>query len=81
MGMTGKVVVVHNGIVENYSELRDELLAEGAMFKSETDTEVIVHLIERYLEAGQDLTGATQQALQHLKGAHGIVVLSSHGAG
>ena len=77
MGMTGRVVLVHNGIVENYSELRDELLAEGAMFKSETDTEVIVHLIERYLEAGQDLTGATQQALQHLKGAHGIVVLSS----
>ena len=75
--MTGDVVVVHNGIVENFSTLRDELISEGAEFQSETDTEVIVHLIERYL-SGSDLTGAVQKALNHLKGAHGIVVMSKN---
>lgn len=77
MGMTGEVVLVHNGIVENFLELRDELVAEGAEFKSETDSEIIVHLVERYLFAGNDLTSATRQALSHLRGAHGIVVMSS----
>jgi glucosamine--fructose-6-phosphate aminotransferase (isomerizing) len=77
LGMTGDVVVVHNGIVENFSTLRDELTAEGSEFRSETDTEVIVHLIERYL-AGNDLTSAVQKALSHLKGAHGIVVMSKN---
>ena len=77
MGMTGDVVVVHNGIVENYLALRDDLLAEGIIFKSETDSEVIVHLVERYLGAGNDLTEAARLALSHLKGAHGIVLLSS----
>jgi len=75
LGMTGDVVVVHNGIVENFSTLRDELESEGSEFKSETDTEVIVHLIERYLAEG-DLTSAVQKALRQLKGAHGIVVMS-----
>ncbi|MEJ2412484.1 MAG: glutamine--fructose-6-phosphate transaminase (isomerizing) [Anaerolineales bacterium] len=75
LGMTGDVVVVHNGIVENFSTLRDELESEGSEFKSETDTEVIVHLIERYLAVG-DLTSAVQKALRQLKGAHGIVVMS-----
>ena len=75
LGMTGDVVVVHNGIVENFSILKDELISEGVEFQSETDTEVIVHLIERYL-SGSDLTSAVQKALNHLKGAHGIVVMS-----
>ena len=77
LGMTGDVVVVHNGIVENFSTLREELISEGAEFQSETDTEVIVHLIERYL-SGSDLTQAVKNALCHLKGAHGIVVMSKH---
>lgn len=77
LGMTGKVVVVHNGIVENFLELREELQAEGARFSSDTDTEVIVHLIERYLNAQTGLAEATRSALKHLKGAHGVVVLSS----
>jgi glucosamine--fructose-6-phosphate aminotransferase (isomerizing) len=76
-GSTGNVVVVHNGIVENYLELRDELSAEGAVFNSETDTETIVHLVERYLSMKLGLEEATRKALGHLKGAHGIVVLSS----
>jgi glutamine---fructose-6-phosphate transaminase (isomerizing) len=78
LGMTGNVVVVHNGIVENYLELRQELAAEGAMFKSETDSEVIVHLIERYLTTTTSLVEAVRRALVHLKGAHGIVALSTH---
>ena len=77
MGMTGDVVVVHNGIVENYLALREDLQAEGVIFKSETDSEVIVHLVEHYLGAGYDLTEAARQALGHLKGAHGVVLLSS----
>ena len=78
LGMTGDVVVVHNGIVENFMELREELSAEGAVFKSDTDTEVIVHLVERYLHAdGLGLQEAARLALQHLKGAHGVVLVSS----
>jgi len=77
LGMTGNVVIVHNGIVENYRELRNELTTEGIVFTSDTDSEVIVHLIERYLSADSSLLESTRQALSHLKGAHGIVVLST----
>jgi glucosamine--fructose-6-phosphate aminotransferase (isomerizing) len=76
LGMTGEVVVVHNGIVENFLELRQELSAEGAVFNSDTDTEIIVHLIERYLSDENDLAEAARRAFSHLKGAHGIVALS-----
>ena len=78
LGATKKVVVVHNGIVENFLELRDELVAEGVKFNSETDTETIVHLIERYLKAGNNLTESVRKTLLHLKGAHGIVVMSAN---
>jgi glucosamine--fructose-6-phosphate aminotransferase (isomerizing) len=77
VGMTGDVVVVHNGIVENFLELREELDAEGVVFTSDTDSEVIVHLIERYLSVEGGLAEAVRKALLHLEGAHGIVVLSS----
>ncbi len=76
LGMTGEVVIVHNGIVENFLELKDELQAEGVVFKSDTDTETIVHLLERYLSLGHDLATAARHALQHLKGAHAIVAMS-----
>ncbi|MBZ0293738.1 MAG: glutamine--fructose-6-phosphate transaminase (isomerizing) [Anaerolineae bacterium] len=78
ISMSGEYVVVHNGIVENYLELRDELSAEGVKFKSDTDTEVIVHLIERFAcnGANHDLTESTRKAAQYLRGAHAIVVLS-----
>ena len=78
IGESGNVVVVHNGIVENFLELRDELSAEGVKFNSETDTEIIVHLVERYLAMDHDLEGAARRALTHLRGAHGIVLLSVH---
>ncbi len=77
IGATGKVVLVHNGIVENYLELREELESEGVVFKSDTDTETIVHLIEKFMAMGNNLVSALRLCLQELKGAHGIVVLSS----
>ncbi len=80
VSMNGDFVVVHNGIVENYLELREELMAEGVQFKSETDTEVIVQLVERFASNGanNDITEATRKAVQYLKGAHAIVVFSKH---
>ncbi len=75
--MTGNVVVVHNGIVENFLELREELIAEGDQFNSDTDSEVIVHLIEKFLSLNISLADATRRALTRLKGAHGVVVLNS----
>jgi glucosamine--fructose-6-phosphate aminotransferase (isomerizing) len=77
IGMSGNVVVVHNGIVENFMELRGELSAEGVVFQSETDTEVIVHLIERYLSTDTNLTDAMRHVVKHLRGAHAIVAMST----
>jgi glutamine---fructose-6-phosphate transaminase (isomerizing) len=77
LGETGEVVVVHNGIVENFLELKEELSAEGVRFNSDTDTEVIVQLLDRYLALGGDVVEATRNTLNLIKGAHGIVVLSS----
>jgi glucosamine--fructose-6-phosphate aminotransferase (isomerizing) len=78
MGASGKVVLVHNGIVENFLELRDELAEEGVEFKSETDTEVIVHLVDRYLAMGDELPEAARKAILHLQGAHAVVLMSLH---
>lgn len=77
LSSNGEIVIVHNGIVENYLSLRDELLAEGAVFHSETDTETIVFLIERYFAVTQDLAKAVQLTMKRVKGAHGIVVMSA----
>ena len=77
LGSTKRVVIVHNGIVENFLELRDELAAEGVKFNSDTDTEVIVQLVERHIAAGLDLTEAARRTFQQIQGAHGIVLLSA----
>jgi glutamine---fructose-6-phosphate transaminase (isomerizing) len=77
LGATGEVVVVHNGIVENFLELRDELAAEGVEFKSETDTETIVHLVERYMTTGLDLVGAARATFHLLRGHQSVVLMSS----
>jgi glutamine---fructose-6-phosphate transaminase (isomerizing) len=76
LSMNGQFVVVHNGIVENYLELREELMAEGVEFRSETDTEVIVQLIERLASQGSDLTAVVREVVSRLRGAHAIVVMS-----
>ncbi len=77
----GKVVVIHNGIIENYLELRHELQAQGRTFSSETDTEVISHLIDEYIQHGMPFTQATRAALQRLEGAFSIVVLCENEPG
>ncbi|MEE8568803.1 MAG: glutamine--fructose-6-phosphate transaminase (isomerizing) [Anaerolineales bacterium] len=78
VGASGEVVVVHNGIVENFLTLRDEMVAEGVTFNSDTDTEIIVHLVERYMAMGHNLAEAARRAIAHLEGAHGIVLMSVH---
>ncbi|HET8853897.1 MAG TPA: glutamine--fructose-6-phosphate transaminase (isomerizing), partial [Ktedonobacteraceae bacterium] len=76
---TGVLTVVHNGIVENYAELRSELKHEGHTLRSETDTEVLSHLIERYYfgDANHDLERAVRLALQRVTGSYAIAVVSS----
>ena len=75
----GAVSVVHNGIIENHLALRQELLAAGAKFTSETDTEIFAHLIDRALRSGAgDLTTAVRQALGKVHGAYAIVVMNDH---
>ncbi|MDR1396839.1 MAG: glutamine--fructose-6-phosphate transaminase (isomerizing) [Desulfarculales bacterium] len=70
------VAVVHNGIIENYQELKNELSALGAVFHSETDTECVAHLIQYYLDNGaQDLSQALRQALGRIRGSYALVVL------
>ena len=78
VSMTGDFVLVHNGIVENYQELREQLVDEGVTFTSETDTEVIVQLIERYAHngLGNNLLEITRKAVRRLRGAHAIVIMS-----
>jgi glucosamine--fructose-6-phosphate aminotransferase (isomerizing) len=77
ISMDGRVVVVHNGIVENYLDLREGLKARGVVFTSDTDTEVIVHLVAEAVRQGLDLTEATRQTCLQLRGAAAIVVMSA----
>jgi glucosamine--fructose-6-phosphate aminotransferase (isomerizing) len=72
----GGLVVVHNGIIENFLVLKRELLAEGKQFSSDTDTEVIVHLIDRALQKVDSLEAAVQIALGQIRGAYALLVLS-----
>lgn len=71
----GRVAVVHNGIIENYRALRAELIAEGAQFESETDTETVVHLTNQYLEQGHAPLAAARLTLKRLQGAFALAFL------
>jgi glucosamine--fructose-6-phosphate aminotransferase (isomerizing) len=73
--MTELVSVVHNGIIENFHALKDELTAEGATFTSDTDTEVIAHLITRELKAGNDPVRAVYTSLKRLEGAFALAMI------
>jgi glutamine---fructose-6-phosphate transaminase (isomerizing) len=75
----GNIAVVHNGIIENYSLIKSALQKEGVIFKSETDTEVIVHLIHKFYKG--DLAKAVSESLTHLEGAFGIVVVCAQEPG
>jgi glutamine---fructose-6-phosphate transaminase (isomerizing) len=70
------IALVHNGIIENFQDLRIELEADGYNFDSETDTEVIVHLIHRALRSGNDLAGALRAAVERLHGAYALAVMT-----
>jgi glucosamine--fructose-6-phosphate aminotransferase (isomerizing) len=72
---SGTLVVVHNGIIENYLPLKERLIGEGHIFQTETDTEVIAHLVEKYDEGS--LEAAVRRALQDLEGAYAIAVISA----
>jgi len=72
------IALVHNGVIENYLELKDELLEKGHIFKSRTDTEVIPHLIEEEMKNDIGLQEAMLRVLRRLKGSYALVVLSTH---
>tara|TARA_Y100001001_G_scaffold38730_1_gene33112 strand:- start:1461 stop:3287 length:1827 start_codon:yes stop_codon:yes gene_type:complete len=73
--MSGKVAIVHNGIIENFRELRDELQADGRSFESETDSEVIAQLIDKNMNDGMDAVDAFEAALKKLSGAFAIAAI------
>src|SRR5919109_2417688 len=70
--MNDKVAVVHNGIIENFQELKDELVAKGHEFQTETDTETVLHLVTDYMDQGLPPVDAARRALQRLKGAFAL---------
>ena len=74
---SGSLVVVHNGILENYLELKERLQAEGHTFRSETDTEVLAHLVEHYLSREPRLEGAVRLALGEVRGSYAIGVVAA----
>jgi glucosamine--fructose-6-phosphate aminotransferase (isomerizing) len=73
---TGRIVVVHNGIIENYLELKQQLEREGHLFVTETDTEIVAHLVEREWQ-DDGLEGAVRRALLHMRGLFALVLISA----
>src|SRR5260370_5730834 len=74
---TGQIVVVHNGIIENYLELKEKLQAEGHKFATETDTEIVAHLVEKNSRGGVPLEEAVRLSLKELRGIYALVFLSA----
>lgn len=73
---SNSVAVIHNGIIENYRELKKELSDEGYIFKSQTDTEVVVHMIDKYLKTSVDILSAVNMAVSRLRGAYALGIIS-----
>ena len=71
------VAIVHNGVIENYEELKAELVAKGHKFQSKTDSEVIAHLVEEAIEKGLDLPGALAEALKRVRGSFAVAAVSA----
>ncbi|MEO8161058.1 MAG: glutamine--fructose-6-phosphate transaminase (isomerizing), partial [Arenimonas sp.] len=78
---SGQVSVVHNGIIENHAELRADLIADGFVFDSQTDTEVIAHMLEREQQRGHDLFDSVKSVVARLHGAYAIVAISAREPG
>src|ERR1044071_7130727 len=74
---TGNVIVIHNGIIENFLTLKQRLKAKGHEFKSETDTEVVAHLIEEYRKGGVPFVDAVKKALKELEGHYALVMIAA----
>jgi glucosamine--fructose-6-phosphate aminotransferase (isomerizing) len=74
---TGKMAIVHNGIIENYKQLQDKLVKLGHVFHSQTDTEIIAHLIEQFLTSEPTLEDAVREAMKRVIGTYGLVVIHS----
>ncbi len=74
---SGQIVVVHNGIIENYLELKEQLQREGHKFVTETDTEIVAHLVEKHSADGTPLEEAVRKSLKELRGIYALVFLSA----
>jgi len=72
-----RVAVIHNGVIENFQTIKDEMLAKGYEFNSETDTEVAAHLVHDYLKAGHDLVEALRLSVQRFEGAYALLVVDA----
>ena len=81
LNVDGTIAVIQNGIIENFVELKHELQAEGVQFKSETDTEVVPHLIDLNMKAGQSFEQAAFSTIKQLKGGNALVMMSAHEPG
>ena len=79
MNVSGDIALIHNGIIENYGSLKQDLVGQGYAFTSDTDSEVLVHLIDRIWKSDPslDLEAAVRQALRHVEGAYGLCIVSS----
>ena len=73
----GDIAVVHNGIIENYLELKEGLIKEGHRFASETDTEIVSHLIVKHLEAGAAYLTAVQRTIKEIKGSYALAIINA----
>jgi glucosamine--fructose-6-phosphate aminotransferase (isomerizing) len=73
----GEIAVVHNGIIENYLDLKDTLIKEGHRFASETDTEIVSHLIVRHLQHGADYLTAIRSTLKEIRGSYALVIVNA----
>src|SRR6266700_7002718 len=74
---SGQIVVVHNGIIENYLELKEQLQKEGHKFVTETDTEIVAHLVEKHMKDGGPLEEAVRKTVKHLAGVYSLALLSA----
>ena len=75
ISQTGKIAIVHNGIIENYVSLKEQVIAQGVSFQSQTDTEVVAHLLEQNWNSKHDFVSNVQVTIKQLKGAYGLAVM------